>query len=67
MAAHQRVAAHQISRPQQQVEKIHRTLARFQALVLIDAAEELAVEHCRKEIRRELIRRVVETMLQTGL
>jgi hypothetical protein len=26
-----------------------------------------AVEHCRKEIRRELIRRVVETMLQTGL
>jgi len=25
-----------------------------------------AVEHCRKEIRRELIRRVVETMLQTG-
>ena len=26
-----------------------------------------AVEHCRKEIRRELIRRVVESMLQTGL
>ena len=25
-----------------------------------------AVDHCRKEIRRELIRRVVETMLQTG-
>jgi hypothetical protein len=26
-----------------------------------------AVDHCRKEIRRELIRRVVEAMLQTGL
>lgn len=26
-----------------------------------------AVEYCRKEIRRELIRRVVEAMLQTGL
>ena len=26
-----------------------------------------AVEHCRKEIRRELIRRVVEQMLMTGL
>lgn len=26
-----------------------------------------AVEHCRREIRRELIRRVVEAMLQTGL
>lgn len=26
-----------------------------------------AVEHCRKEIRRELIRRVVEVMLQTGM
>jgi hypothetical protein len=26
-----------------------------------------AMEHCRKEIRRELIRRVVEAMLQTGL
>ncbi|MGQ0506953.1 MAG: hypothetical protein ACT4TC_16705 [Myxococcaceae bacterium] len=26
-----------------------------------------AVEHCRKQIRRELIRRVVECMLQTGL
>ena len=26
-----------------------------------------AVEHVRKEIRRELIRRVVEAMLQTGL
>ena len=25
-----------------------------------------AVDHCRKEIRRELIRRVVEAMLQTG-
>ena len=26
-----------------------------------------AVAHCRREIRRELIRRVVEAMLQTGL
>jgi hypothetical protein len=26
-----------------------------------------AVDHCRKEIRRELIKRVVEAMLQTGL
>ena len=26
-----------------------------------------AMEHCRKEIRRELIKRVVEAMLQTGL
>lgn len=26
-----------------------------------------AVDYCRKEIRRELIRRVVEAMLQTGL
>jgi hypothetical protein len=26
-----------------------------------------AIEYCRKEIRRELIRRVVEAMLQTGL
>jgi len=26
-----------------------------------------ALEYCRKQIRRELIRRVVETMLQTGL
>ena len=27
----------------------------------------MAVDYCRKEIRRELIRRVVEAMLQTGL
>ncbi|HZH04456.1 MAG TPA: hypothetical protein VEY30_11790 [Myxococcaceae bacterium] len=26
-----------------------------------------AVDYCRREIRRELIRRVVEAMLQTGL
>ena len=26
-----------------------------------------ALEHCRREIRRELIRRVVEAMLQPGL
>lgn len=30
-------------------------------------AHPAAVEHCRKEIRRELIRRVVECMLQTGM
>lgn len=28
---------------------------------------EKAVEHCRKELRRELIRRVAGAMLQTGL
>ncbi len=28
---------------------------------------ERAVEHCRKEVRRELIRRVAGAMLQTGL
>lgn len=28
---------------------------------------EQAVEHCRKEVRRELIRRVASAMLQTGL
>jgi hypothetical protein len=26
-----------------------------------------AIEHCRKEVRRELIRRVASAMLQTGL
>jgi hypothetical protein len=28
---------------------------------------EKAIEHCRKELRRELIRRVANAMLQTGL
>ncbi|NMO19089.1 hypothetical protein HPC49_15550 [Pyxidicoccus fallax] len=28
---------------------------------------EKAIEHCRKELRRELIRRVASAMLQTGL
>ncbi|MCI0573963.1 MAG: hypothetical protein L0Y66_24790 [Myxococcaceae bacterium] len=28
---------------------------------------ETAVEYCRRELRRELIRRVAEAMLQTGL
>lgn len=28
---------------------------------------EAAIDYCRREVRRELIRRVVEAMLQTGL
>jgi hypothetical protein len=28
---------------------------------------DVAVDYCRKEVRRELIRRVAEAMLQTGL
>jgi hypothetical protein len=33
----------------------------------LSAPHPKAVEHCRKEVRRELIRRVASAMLQTGL
>lgn len=48
------------------VELIVRTAARARSAHL-PRPPRPAVEHCRKEIRRELIRRVVEAMLQTGL
>jgi len=48
------------------VEQVVRTAARSRPKHL-GRAPTAAVEHCRKEIRRELIRRVVESMLQTGL
>lgn len=47
------------------VELVVRTAARSRPAHL-PRPHRSAVEHCRKEIRRELIRRVVETMLQTG-
>ncbi len=48
------------------VELVVRTAARSRPAHL-PKPHRVAVDHCRKEIRRELIRRVVETMLQTGL
>jgi len=48
------------------VEMIVRTAARSRPAHLPRPPQH-AVDHCRKEIRRELIRRVVEAMLQTGL
>lgn len=51
---------------QAKVELIVRTAARSRPAHYPKPAR-AAVEHCRKEIRRELIRRVVESMLQTGL
>lgn len=48
------------------VELIVRTAARSRAAHLPKPPLP-AMEHCRREIRRELIRRVVEAMLQTGL
>ena len=48
------------------VEQVVRKAARSRPKHL-GRAPATAVEHCRKEIRRELIRRVVESMLQTGL
>jgi hypothetical protein len=51
---------------QAKVEMVVRTAARSRAPHLPKPPVR-AVEHCRKEIRRELIRRVVEAMLQTGL
>jgi len=47
------------------VDLVVRTAARSRAAHL-PKPPECAVEHCRKEIRRDLIRRVVETMLRTG-
>jgi hypothetical protein len=51
---------------QSKVEMIVRTAARSRPAHLPKPPID-AVAHCRKEIRRELIRRVVEAMLQTGL
>lgn len=48
------------------VELIVRTAARSRPSHL-PKPPRLAVDHCRKEIRRELIKRVVEAMLMTGL
>jgi hypothetical protein len=51
---------------QSKVEMVVRTAARCRPAHLPKPPLR-AVDHCRKEIRRELIRRVVEAMLQTGL
>jgi hypothetical protein len=51
---------------QSKVEMVVRTAARARPAHLPKPPMH-AVDHCRKEIRRELIRRVVEAMLQTGL
>lgn len=51
---------------QSKVEMIIRTAARSRPAHLPKPPRH-AVEYCRKEIRRELLRRVVEEMLQTGL
>lgn len=51
---------------QSKVELVVRTAARSRPPHLPKPPVH-AVDHCRKEIRRELIRRVVEAMLQTGL
>lgn len=51
---------------QSKVELVVRTAARSRPAHLPKPPLH-AVDHCRKEIRRELIRRVVEAMLQTGL
>jgi hypothetical protein len=48
------------------VELVVRTAARSRPAHLPKPPRP-AVEHCRKEIRRELIKRVVEEMLQVGL
>ena len=51
---------------QSKVEMVVRTAARARPMHLPKPPMH-AVDHCRKEIRRELIKRVVEAMLQTGL
>jgi hypothetical protein len=51
---------------QAKVEMIVRTAARARPAHL-PKPPTMAVDHARKEIRRMLIRRVVEAMLQTGL
>ncbi|MBZ4331907.1 hypothetical protein NR800_33870 [Corallococcus interemptor] len=48
------------------VELVLRTAIRTRNPEL-PAPHEKAVEHCRLELRRELIRRVASAMLQTGL
>jgi hypothetical protein len=48
------------------VELVIRTALRTRAAGLPPPPEQ-AVDHCRMEIRRELIRRVASAMLQTGL
>ncbi|HEX8820983.1 MAG TPA: hypothetical protein VF794_13730 [Archangium sp.] len=48
------------------VELVVRTAVRARAEEQ-PAPHPKAIEHCRKEIRRELIRRVASAMLQTGL
>ena len=48
------------------VEMVVRTAARSRPSHL-PRPPRAAVEYCRKQIRRELIRRVVEEMLMTGL
>lgn len=48
------------------VELVLRTAVRTRNPEL-PAPHEKAIEHCRKELRRELIRRVASAMLQTGL
>jgi hypothetical protein len=51
---------------QSKVDLVVRNAARARATDL-PRPPRPAIDHCRREIRRELIRRVVEAMLQTGL
>ena len=51
---------------QSKVDLVVRTAARSRGTHLRRPPRS-AIDHCRREIRRELIRRVVEAMLQTGL
>lgn len=51
---------------QSKVEMVVRTAARARPQHL-PKPPRCAIDHCRNQIRRELIRRVVEAMLQTGL
>jgi hypothetical protein len=48
------------------VEMVIRTALRARDASL-PRPHDKAIEHCRKELRRELIRRVASAMLQTGL
>ena len=49
------------------VDLVVRTAAKTRRSQLTGEAAESAFERARKEVRRELIRRVVAAMLQTGL
>jgi len=51
---------------QSKVDMVVRTAARSRPQHMARPPR-AAIDYCRKEIRRELIRRVVEAMLQTGL